>query len=109
MWVFLSDSFVSIVQDRNDKARLMVRGRRHGDVEKFLAPASLPGEFPVSETPHADYRFRASVPRRVASLCIAAHAELVDYTNFKNTVGNPARHVAYLDVWSIMNDYQQEA
>jgi hypothetical protein len=108
MWIFLSDSFVSIVQDRNDKSRLMVRGRRPGDVERFLSLASLPGEFPVSETPHADYRFRASVPRGIVSMCMSAHAERVDYSNFKNTVGDPARHVAYLDVWSIMSEYQEE-
>lgn len=108
MWIFLSDSFVSVVADRNDPARLLVRARRPGDIEAFLAPVTLPREFAVTESPDADYKFRAFVPREVIARATVAHASAIDYSNFKNTVREPARHSAYMDVWSVMHAYQGE-
>ncbi len=108
MWIFLSDSFVSVVADRNDPARLLVRGRRQGDVERFLAPVSAPGEFPVSETPRADYRFRASVPRDTVARAVAAQASAIEYPNFKNTVREGVRHEAYTACWSAMSQLQRQ-
>ncbi|TRZ89140.1 MAG: hypothetical protein D4R84_18280 [Rhodocyclaceae bacterium] len=108
MWIFLPDSFVSVVADRNDDSRLLVRGRQPGDVEAFLAPVTLPTECSVSETPGADYRFRAFVPREVVARAVVAHAASIDYSNFKNTVREAARHSAYMRVWSAMSAYQEE-
>lgn len=108
MWVFLSNSFVSIVADRDDPARLLVRGRRPGDIAEFLGPVSQPSEFAVSETTHADYRFRAFVPRDVVTRAVAAHAEAIGYDNFKNSVHDDRRHSAYTRVWSAMHAYQGE-
>lgn len=108
MWIYLPNSFVSIVEDHNDKSRLLVRGRRRGDVEAFLAAASLPNEFRVAETATADYRFRVSVPREVVGLAVAAYATGISYTNFKDSVGDRARHLAYLDTWAIMTQYQRD-
>ena len=108
MWIFLSNSFVSLVADRDDPARLLVRGRRQGDVERFLAPVSDPGEFPVSETRSADYRFRSFVPRDTVARAVAVHASAIDYPNFKDSVHDDRRHSAYMDVWSVMHAYQGE-
>lgn len=107
MWVFLSNSFVSIVAERDDPAQLLVRGRRAGDIAEFLGPVSQPGEFAVSETRHADYRFRAFVPREVVARAVAAHASAIDYDNFKNSVHDDRRHSAYTRVWAAMHAYQE--
>lgn len=107
MWIFLSDSFVSIVADRHDPARLLVRGRRPGDIEEFLAPVAGIGEFAVSETPRADYRFRAFVSRDAVARAVAAHAAAIDYDNFKNSVHDDRRHSAYMGVWSVMHADQE--
>ena len=58
MWIVLNNSFVSVVQHREDPALVLVRGRFRGDVDRFLnAKREI-------ETPGADYRFRATVTRR---------------------------------------------
>ena len=58
MWIYLNDAFLSVVAHRDDDAVLLVRGRRPGDIERVFPEAA------VQETPAADYRFRAALPRR---------------------------------------------
>ncbi|MBN8474414.1 hypothetical protein [Sulfuritalea sp.] len=108
MWLFLSNAAVSIVSDRDDPARLLVRGRRHGDIEAFLAPVVAEGRWQVSVTPDADYLYRAFVPRDTVARAVAAHASAIGYPNFKNSVHDGRRHSAYSDVWSVMHAYQEE-
>ena len=57
MWIFLNDAFVSIVADRKDRTRLLVRGRLPGDIERLWPEAE------VLEGQGSDYRFRAFLPR----------------------------------------------
>ena len=38
MWIYLNDAFLSIVADRDDPSRLLVRGRFAGDI--FAAPGT---------------------------------------------------------------------
>lgn len=99
MWIFLNDSFVSVVEDRADSSRLVVRARKEGDVERFVQGA-MSAELRVVQTDHADYRFRASVPRRVVARVLEAVALSIDYPNFKDSVDDEDRHDAYLRVWS---------
>ena len=65
MWIYLKDAFSSAVVDRDDPKRLLVRGRFPGDIERVLSKAE------VIETPRADYRFRASVPRATVAEMLA--------------------------------------
>jgi hypothetical protein len=101
MWIFLSNAMLSIVQDRSDADRLLVRARVKGDIEAIFA-----GYEPM-ETPTADYRFRASIPRRIVAERVKAELEVIDYDNFKNSVPDHARHMAYMEVWSAMHDEQE--
>ncbi len=96
MWIFLSDAFLSVVQHRDDAAKLLVRSRLKGDIERALA-----GVVAV-ETPAADYRYRAIVPRTQFAARLASLVEAIDYPNFKNSVSEPVRHDAYMNVWGIM-------
>lgn len=99
MWIFLNDAFVSVVEDRADSSHLVVRGRRKGDVEKFLE-GCIAAELRVVQTDHADYRFRASVPRRAVARALEAAALSLDYPNFKDSVEEDERHSIYARVWS---------
>ena len=96
MWIFLSDAFISVVEHRDDASRLMVRARLKGDIER-----ALPG-VEAEETPDADYRYRAVVPRTQFAARVAALAEEIDYPNFKSSVPDKARHDAYMKVWEVM-------
>lgn len=98
MWIFLNDAFVSVVEDRSDSSLLVVRARKEGDVERFLQGA-MAAELRVVQTDHADYRFRASVPRRVVARVLEAVALSLDYPNFKDSVDDKDRHDVYLEVW----------
>jgi len=96
MWIYLSDSFLSIVEDWNDESRLMVRGRALGDVEKVFPDAE------VISTPTADYPFRAFIPREQVAQAIQAQVLGIHYTNFKASVSDGERHHRYMRCWTIM-------
>jgi hypothetical protein len=103
MWIFMRDSFLSIVQDHSNSGRLLVRARIEGDIERIFPRAR------VIKLKKADYRYRAFIDRAEAARVIAAQVEAVNYPNFKNEVqlvSGIARHRAYLDVWATMRSYQ---
>jgi hypothetical protein len=99
MWIFLRESFVSVVVDRERPLHLLVRARREGDIENLLS-GHEPG-LQVVQTDHADYRFRASVSRPVFERAMKAQVAAVDYTNFKDSVDaeDGYRHDVYFGVW----------
>lgn len=103
MWIFLSDSFLSVVADRAnpDGPRLLVRARRAGHIENVFPQAK------VEQTPNADYAFRAWVPRDDVAKAVAAEVLNLDYSNFKNSIEEPQYHDACLDAWFAMNNYQR--
>ena len=103
MWIFLSDSFLSIV-DKGDKSgqTLLVRARRMGDIESVFPEAK------IVEGGGTDYQYRARIGREEVALRMAEQLRGVKYTNFKATVGDHARHAAYMSVWGAMYRYQQE-
>jgi len=103
MWVFLSDSFLSIVEDRANPARLLVRGRIKGDIERAFPEAS------VTETPDADYRYRARIDRDAVAEALARQVYQMNYDNFKGSVKDIERHNAYFDCWRAMVNYQTQA
>ena len=100
MWIFLSNSFLSIVKHRDLPESLLVRARVEGDITNVFPDAA------VFQDRIADYRFRAIIPRAVVGQALLAAAEAIDYTNFKNSVPNPVRHDAYMEVWSVMQELQ---
>lgn len=96
MWLMTNKTFVSIVEHRDDPNLLCVRGRFKGDVDRFLGKAC------ETETPGADYRFRAVAPRDEVSSALLISALGIDYPNFKDSVREKWRHDAYLEVWGVM-------
>lgn len=105
MWIFLSDSFVSIVAPQpggavDPEKFLIVRARVRGDIERLFPRAS------VNDSGGTDYRFRAVIDRNTVTARIARAVGDIDYTNFKDTVPTKARHDAYFSVWSTMADLQ---
>src|SRR4051812_40829442 len=101
MWLSLSDSFLSIVALKGpaaDPAQLLVRARVAGDIER-LFPTTV-----VTHTPNHDYAYRSTLPRTVVANALAAAVEAINYTNFKNSVADQARHDAYLVCWEAMHE-----
>jgi hypothetical protein len=103
MWIFLSDSFLSVVAHKRDQPdMLLVRARVSGDIERVFPDAD------VSETPTADYRFRAVLPRGEVAGALAGTVLTIDYDNFKNSVTEHDRHDAYFGCWRSMHDFQTD-
>lgn len=96
MWVFLNDSMVSIVAERDAKDKLRVRARVEGDIERLFPKAS------VFTPKKSDYAFHAVVSRKEVVRVLTESVKAIDYDNFKNSVGEDDRHDAYAEVWGAM-------
>jgi hypothetical protein len=96
MWLFLNDSFLSIVAHRDKPGVLLVRARQAGDIEAV---------FPDAKTwvdENADYPHRAEVVAEAVAQAVAERARGISYDNFKNSVRERGRHDAYMRVWDAM-------
>lgn len=96
MWIFMSDSFLSIVAHRDDPDLLVVRARAEGDIEQIFPCAA------VQHTPYRDYAYRTFLPRSVVAEAIAAYTAGIRYTNFKDSVKNRDRHGFYYGAYNAM-------
>ena len=60
------------------------------------------------ETKHADYRFRSFIHRdRVKGALITA-VDVLDYSNFKNSIADAGYHDAASAAWSVMYRLQSD-
>lgn len=102
MWIFLSDSFLSIV-DKGDASgkTLLVRARGKGEIERVFPDAQ------VTQGTGTDYRFRARIEREAVAQKLAAQIRGIDYSNFKSSVQEQKRHDSYMGVWQVMYRYQE--
>lgn len=103
MWIFLKDSFLSIVDKGDASGRtLLVRARRPGDIERVFPDAQ------VAAGGGTDYAFRARIDREQVAQALASQVRAIRAPNFKDTVTETGRHHAYMDVWSAMLRYQRQ-
>ena len=101
MWIFLNNSFLSIVQDKTKPGTLVVRARIKGDIERVFPGAN------VKHTPDADYGFRTLVAREALAKGLVQKIQEIDYPNFKDSVKEGDRHDAYMSVWTAMRALQE--
>lgn len=126
MWIITRDGFFSVVQydaDRwpsqelpvrlngiHEEDVLVVRTRAVEDVKAlvdFLAQVvgdllRKPGEEHIIPTPSADYEFRVFVTRSEWEAYLTTAVEELDYTNFKGSIEDDARHDIYMSVWGVL-------
>lgn len=103
MWVFTTKGFYSIVADKNDPNRLLVRSRIEGDIEKQWPRAD------VDHTPDSDYAYRTFLPRKVVAQTLAEIVSGIKYTNFKASIEDKRRREDYYSaVWNVMATLQAD-
>lgn len=105
MWVFTTDGFYSVVQDRNDPERLVVRSRWREDLVNFLRRIGRKDLLKnILESAMTDYEFRVFVPRIYWAEFLRLHSSIMDYHNFKDEVHliDPERSHLYSKVWSVV-------
>ena len=102
MWIALNNSFLSIVENRNNSLELLVRARVKGDIEIVFPGAE------TFEDLHADYRYRALIKRDLVAKALASQVSEINYDNFKNSISKDEyqRHDAYLKVWDNLRTLQ---
>ena len=70
MWIMTNNGYLSIVSKDCSPAKLLVRARRAGDIEKVFPNAK------VTRQTDSDYLYRAVVPRNVVKQALAAMIDL---------------------------------
>lgn len=101
MWIFLNDSFLSIVRKDCPEGHLLVRARRPGDIEKVFGR-----RIKVDRVTVSDYLFRAVIPRDDVVRALQNEVLRIDYGNFKDSVHDHDLHDSYMRCWSAMADVQ---
>lgn len=117
MWIFLSDAFVSIVEDHKCPSLVLVRARTEQHLTNFLT-AEIEDENThwtvqnardncMYETPGRDYRWRVTLSKDVVSQLMAVHASNIDYSNFKDSIRSNRYHDAAARVWHEVGKLQK--
>lgn len=101
MWIFNREGFFSVVQDRENAKKMIVRARFEGDLEKVIKEMRW-RSIKVEETLDADYAFRIRISRDKWAKYVAYSALMIDYDNFKGSLGDWERHNIYLSVWGVL-------
>ena len=104
MWIVMNDSFISAVEDRNNKMNLVVRARVREDLENAFP--KLKNE--IIESTDSDYKFRLFMAKQVLCGVMTTKIMNINYDNFKNSVKQNWRHNAYIAIWSIMYKVQKK-
>ena len=101
MWIFLNNSYLSIVRHRDEPDQLLVRARNNGDIEAVF-PRAI-----VKITPQADYLFRAVIDESLVAATIKTAILDIDYDNFKDSIADARYHDTCLNVWLTMSAHQR--
>ncbi len=99
MWLVTTQGFYSVVADRDDPHRVLVRARTRADIEAL--GEQIPDLDPF-EDPEADYRWRAFIDRADWERAVVRLTEEIDYPNFKARVcecQGPERAARYEELW----------
>lgn len=99
MWIFLNDSFLSIVRHHDQPDMLLVRARVPGDIEAVFPEAE------ILEGVGTDYRYRSVLSQDVVADALTSRLKASQYTNFKASVRDQVRHDAYMRVWETMRQW----
>lgn len=106
MWLFLNNSFLSVVADAEHKGALLVRARREGDIENVIPGAKGWVEFSAEH----DYPYRVRVNAETFAELIGDRIKKIHYTNFKDNVALTSndRAISYSKVWEVMLRFYQK-
>lgn len=101
MWLAFNDGFISIVADRNDGNRLVVRSRRREALNNLFP------ECDIIVDGGSDYRYRMFVRREELASLAYKRIMAIRYSNFKNSVNEPDLYELYESFWSLHRAYQK--
>ncbi|MGD0581068.1 MAG: hypothetical protein ABSC08_19355, partial [Bryobacteraceae bacterium] len=103
MWMCLSNGFLSIVVDKSDPTRLMVRARRKDDLLNVVGR-----DAEIIETPDRDYGWRTLIGREEFKAIVSRRLDSIDYCNFKDSVSDTDFHELYLEFWALHRGHHEQ-
>jgi len=92
MWIFMKNSFVSVVQHRKYPDVVIVRARRKEHLEAL-------GFQPV-RTKNADYLWRSLITKALFYRQLELAVKAIDYPNFKNA--SKLDHELLMRIWELV-------
>ncbi|MEQ1761587.1 MAG: hypothetical protein ABL984_00445 [Pyrinomonadaceae bacterium] len=102
MWIITNRGLLSAVEDRGDRATIIVRARQDGLLETLLNEAELEAEVWRDDT--ADYPNRVRLSRVDFADLLYSQVLKIDYPNFKDSVKDPKLKGLLSRVWGILAD-----
>ena len=99
MWIITNKGIISVVQDRHDPERLLVRSRNKAFLQSVVEDLG----HEVTEDQNADYPYRLFMGRMEFMDVLLQEVEKIKYPNFKNSVVDPVLQGLYSKVWSILS------
>jgi len=102
MWLFTETGFVSVVQDRDDGNRMLVRAR---DKQSLRQIADWYGVDILDKVGRSDYPYRLFISRTQFVDWLVETGSAVDYDNYKNRVAQTRGYDfadPLHDVWATM-------
>tara|TARA_R110002167_G_scaffold160643_1_gene356745 strand:- start:4452 stop:4793 length:342 start_codon:yes stop_codon:yes gene_type:complete len=94
MWIAFNDSWLSIVENRNDEDTLLVRARSKDHILNVFPNC----DWFKDET--ADYPYRVYITREHVADVVSKRLMEISYPNFKNSVDDEKLHNVYSNIWS---------
>lgn len=104
MWICMNDAFVSVVRDKNDNTRLVVRARDPDHIRNLFKDHDVKVEI----TPQADYIARVFIDDEAFAKIISSKIVDIDYLNFKNSVKDPGLYDMYTTWWGDHYQFQRK-
>lgn len=104
MWIATEHGWFSIVRSHENRRQMLVRARDKQHIDNILQYMDWRAKYEIIDTPNNDYPYRIIVESDDATDMISDMAEDINYSNFKEHVGETHGHGAYLvflhDVWA---------
>lgn len=107
MWLFTETGFVSVVQDRNDDTRMLVRAR---DKQSLKQIADWYGAEIIDKVGRSDYPYRLFITRTQFVDWLVEMGSMLNYDNYKNQAAKTRGYdfVEPLhDVWAVMHQLEK--
>src|SRR5262245_16082305 len=101
-WLCFNDAFLSVVNHRDDRYLLVVRGRRREHLTNVFGKDAQ-----ITVTPERDYKYRVIAERKKVAQIVAARINQIGYGNFKYSVGTEGLYALYERFWSLHHQFQR--
>jgi hypothetical protein len=94
----MKDSFVSVVNDKDDKTMIHVRSRSKKCLESLFKGKDVN----IITNHKADYVYRVIVGKVGFADLMQEKILNIDYSDFKSNIKDKKRYTLYVEVWHIM-------